>query len=80
MKNFFALLGALALPIFALVVICAIAILLFFVVGWVLILSLPVILGGFIYFYFKSKNTQKFNKKSRFIEIDFEALRKNHKK
>lgn len=80
MKNFLALLGALALPIFVLVAVCAIAVLFFFVVGWVLIISLPVLLGGFIYFYFKNKNTQKFSKKSRFIEIDFEALKKNYKK
>ena len=74
MRNFFAFLLAFSLPTAVLIGLFALLAFVFFVLSWLFIFALPVLLGVFVYFYFK-----KGKKKNRFIQIDFEAHRRQSK-
>ena len=74
LKKLFEFLLAFSLPTAVLIGLFALLAFVFFVLSWLFIFALPVLLGVFVYFYFK-----KGKKQNRFIEIDFEAHRRKFK-
>lgn len=74
MRNFFAFLFAFSLPAAVLIGLFALLAFVFFALSWLFILALPLLLGVFIYFYFKKGKSQ-----NRFVEIDFDAHRRKFK-
>ena len=74
LRNFFAFLLAFSLPTAVIIGLFALLAFVYFALSWLFIFALPVLLGVFVYFYFK-----KGKKQNRFIEIDFEAHRRKFK-